>query len=143
MNERTIRQIIENQTLLTAPAGTSVSDAAALMKQSKVGAVLVVQEGGLAGIFTERDAVFQVLAEGRDPQTTLLASVMTHAPTTISPDRPFGHALHLMFEGGFRHVPVVEDGKLIGIVSARDALSSDLAQFESDLAEREHIAEIL
>jgi CBS domain-containing protein len=84
-----------------------------------------------------------VLSEGLDPRTTPLARVMTHTPTAIAPDRPFGHALHLMFEGGFRHVPVVEGGKLIGIVSAHDALSSDLAKFESDLAEREHIAEIL
>src|SRR5688572_30818683 len=107
MNERIIREIIEKQTLLTTHARTTVSDAAVLMKGNKVGAVLVMQDETLAGIFTERDAVFHVLAEGLDPRTTPLEKVMTRSPTTISPDRPFGHALHLMFEGGFRHVPVV------------------------------------
>jgi CBS domain-containing protein len=68
---------------------------------------------------------------------------MTPAPQTIAADKPFNHALHMMYEGGFRHVPVVEKGKLVGIVSARDALSSELMQFESDVLEREHIAEIL
>jgi len=143
MPSRPIRHIIADQKLVLAYPGTCVSEAAALMKESNVGAVLVIEAGHLAGIFTERDAVFRVLAAGLDPQRTTLGEVMTHKPQTIAPDRPFGHALHLMFEGGYRHVPVVEHDELVGIVSARDALSSDLAQFESDVAEREHVAEIL
>jgi CBS domain-containing protein len=113
------------------------------MKQKRVGALLVVEDGRLAGIFTERDALFRVIAEGRSPETTRLAEVMTPNPRTIAPDRPFGHALHLMHEGEFRHVPVVENGRPLGMVSARDALSPDLAQFVSDLDRRSHIGEIL
>src|SRR5205807_1300218 len=69
--------------------------------------------------------------------------VMKPNPSTISPDRPFGHALHLMYEGEFRHVPVVENGQTLGIVSARDALGPDLKQFVADLDTRNHIGQIL
>jgi CBS domain-containing protein len=140
---RAIKEVIRHQHLLQAPPTMTVSDAAALMKKRHVGAILVMKRQELAGIFTERDAVFRVLATHANPDSTQLDEVMTPAPQTIAADRPLCHALHMMYEGGFRHVPVVENGKLVGMVSARDALSSELAQFESDMIEREHIAEIL
>jgi len=113
------------------------------MKRSRVGAIMVVEGGRLAGIFTERDALFRVVADGRDPRTTRLAEVMTRNLQTIGPDKPLGHALHMMYEGGFRHVPVVENGVPIGMVSARDALGPELLDFEAELVQREHIREIL
>ena len=70
MPHRTVRSVIEGQNLLTAPPETTVSDAAGLMKLSKVGAIMVVARGKVAGIFTERDALFRVIAEGRDPRAT-------------------------------------------------------------------------
>jgi CBS domain-containing protein len=143
MPTRPIRQLISNQALFVATPRSTVSEACALMKAGNVGAIAIVENGRLCGIFTERDVVYRVLAEELEPHATRLGQVMTAAPQTITPDRPFGHALHLMYEGGFRHVPVVEGGKLVGMVSARDALGSDLAQFQSDVEEREHIAEIL
>lgn len=121
----------------------TVVAASRLMKEKSSSAVLVVDRGRLAGIFTERDALFRVIAEGRTPETTRLAEVMTENPRTIAPDRPFGHALHLMYEGEFRHVPVVENGRPLGMVCARDALGPDLAQFVADLDTRAHIGEIL
>jgi len=141
--ERPVRSIIEDQKPVTASAQITVAAAARLMKERRIGALLVVQDGRLAGIFTERDALFRVVAEGRDPAKTLVADVMTPNPRTISPDRPFGHALHLMYEGGFRHVPVVDDGRPLGVVSSRDALGPDLEQFIADLDQRAHIGEIL
>lgn len=142
--QRAIRSIIEDQKPVTASAEITVAAAASLMKERRVGAILVVHDGRLAGIFTERDALFRVIAEGRDPKATRVSEVMTANPRTIAPDRPFGHALHLMYEGGFRHVPVVvEDGKPLGVVSARDALGPDLQQFIADLDKRAHIGEIL
>jgi hypothetical protein len=109
MPQRPVRNLIHKQKILTAAAETTVAEATRLMKKRKLGAVMIVKEdGALLGIFTERDAVFRVLADGRDPTTTRLAEVMTAQPQTIAPDRPFGHALLMMFEGGFRHVPVVE-----------------------------------
>ena len=141
--DRPVRSIIENQAPVTATADMSVTAAARLMKAKRIGAILVVEGARLAGIFTERDALFRVIAEGRNPEKTKLGDVMTRNPRTIAPDRPFGHALHLMHEGEFRHVPVVENGRPVGIVSARDALGPDLQQFISDLDSRTHIGEIL
>ena len=97
----------------------------------------------LVGVFTERDALFRVTAEGCDPKTTLLADVMTPNPQTIGPDKPLGHALHMMYEGGFRNVPVVEKGRPIGMVSAHDALGPELKEFVAEMDERENITEIL
>jgi CBS domain-containing protein len=143
MPDRPIRVIIQDQQPVTASSNISVAAAARLMKRHRIGAILVTQKGKLAGIFTERDALFRVIAEGRDPEKTPVAEVMTPNPRTIEPDRPFGHALHLMYEGEFRHVPVVENGKPLGMVSARDALEPDLRQFVADLEKRAHIGEIL
>ena len=140
---RPIREVIQNQILLRASPTMTVSEAAALMKKKKVGALVVVKRERLEGIFTERDAVFRVLADHINPDRTRLDEVMTRKPQTVDCDKPLNHALHMMYEGGFRHVPVVDHGRLVGIVSARDALGSELAQFESDVQDRERIAEIL
>jgi CBS domain-containing protein len=125
------------ETMITAPPGTTVSAAAKLMVGKGTGAVLVVDDHGLAGIFTERDAVFRVIALGRDPLTTALADVMTPAPHTIDPEKSFGHALQLMHTHHIRHVPVVDGGKLVGIVSARDALDPEMEEFVSETRRRE------
>ena len=104
---------------------------------------MVLEKRHLVGIFTERDALFRVIAEHRNPNTTSLADVMTPDPQTVEPDKPLGYALHMMYEGGFRNVPVVEKGRLMGIVSARNALGPELKQFVAEMDEREHVAEIL
>jgi CBS domain-containing protein len=143
MSDRPIRVIIEDQKPITASSKITVTEAARLMKQHRIGALLVVDKGRLSGIFTERDALFRVIAEGRDPSATRVADVMTANPRTIEPDRPFGHALHLMYEGEFRHVPVVQNGRPLGMVSARDALGPDIQQFIAELDKRTHIGEIL
>jgi CBS domain-containing protein len=143
MAHRTIRMIIEHQELVAAPGSTTVIAAARLMRESHVGAVIVVEDGKLAGVFTERDALFRVIAEGRDVQTTQLAEVMTRDPRTIHPDKPFPDALHVMYEGGFRHVPVVEDGRPVGMISARDALGPELEDFIYELLRRNQAEDIL
>ena len=143
MSERTIRMIIEGQQVLTAPSSITVSEAARLMKQRHVGAMMVVEEGRLVGVFTERDALFRVVAEGRDSNRTSLTEVMTPNPRTIQPDASFHQALEMMHEGKFRHVPVVEDGRPVGMVSARDALGPELEAFVYELLRQEQIAEVL
>lgn len=143
MPNRPIRKLIENRPLYVTVPECTVSEAARQMKEGGVGALMVVESGKLLGIFTERDALNRVLAEGLNPQSTPLRQVMTVDPQTISPERPVGHALHLMFEGGYRHVPVVDNGHVVGMVSARDALGPELSEFEAELVEREHIGEIL
>src|SRR5580765_5512315 len=92
------RNVMERKKLLAAPPETTVSAAAKLMAKRKVGAVLVVDHQSLVGIFTERDAVFRIIARHRDVQTTRLADVMTRAPQTVDPDKPFGYALLMMHE---------------------------------------------
>lgn len=134
-----VKSVMERRRLLLAAPQTRVSRAARLMASKQVGAVLVVEGERLIGIFTERDALFRVLARGLDPNETTLAAVMTPEPKTIAPDKSFGHAMLLMHEGGFRHLPVVENGKPIGIVSARDALDPDLEEFVSEERRRRHI----
>lgn len=134
-----VRDLMEQEKLLTAPPQTTVSQAARLMARRKVGAVMVVENQKLVGIFTERDAVFRVIAQGRDAQTTALAEVMTAAPQTVDPDKSFGYALLVMHEHGFRHLPVIEDDELIGIVSARNAMDPDLEEFVAEAKRREQI----
>ena len=144
MPNRTLRQVVEGQTLISAPADTTVRAAAITMAGHKIGAIVVVDDQGrLAGLFTERDVLNRVVAQGLDPDSTRLTAVMTADLQTASPDKPLAHALHMMFEGGFRHVPVVEDGRPIGMVSARNALGLEIQQFEKELEDRDHIAEIL
>ncbi|HEV7821685.1 MAG TPA: CBS domain-containing protein [Burkholderiales bacterium] len=143
MSSRPIREIIENQKVLSADTETTILEASRLMKQNRIGALMVCNKNRLVGMFTERDALFRVMAEARDPQTTSLAEVMTPHPQTVEPDKPLGHALHMMYEGGFRHVPVVENGTPVGLVSARHALGPELREFEAQMDEREHIQEIL
>jgi CBS domain-containing protein len=144
MPNRTLRQVIEGQTITSALADTSVRAAAVAMANQQVGAIMVVDDKGLlTGLFTERDVLNRVVAKGLDPDKTPLSAVMTEKLLTATADKPLSHALHMMFEGGFRHVPVVENGKPVGMVSARNALGLEICQFEKELKERDHIAEIL
>jgi CBS domain-containing protein len=134
-----VSSILEPRKLVVAAPESSVAEAAVLMKGHQVGAVLVVEEGRLVGIFTERDAVYRVMAAGRDPFATRLAEVMTRDPKTVEPDETFGYALLLMHENGFRHAPVVDNGKPIGVVSARSALDPELEEFTAEAERRRAI----
>ena len=143
MAERTVRQIIEGQEPITAPANMTVCDAAQLMKQRNIGALMVVEEDKLVGVFTERDALFRVLAGGIDPTVARLAEVMTRNPQVIAPTVGFTVALQMMHDGRYRHLPVVEEGRVIGIVSVRDALGPELEAFVYEMLREEQIQEVL
>lgn len=143
MSERTIRDIIAGQALLTAPGSMTVAEAAKLMKQRNVGAMMVVDDGRLVGVFTERDGLFRVVAAGLDSKTTPLSMVMTANPQSITPDRPFAHALAQMHDGRFRHLPVIENGRPIGMISVRDALGPELEAFVYELLRQEQVSQIL
>ena len=139
MSIRSIRSIVTGQTPISSAKTTTVVEAARLMKQQNIGALLVLDSSLLIGIFTERDALFRVLAAGRDPNATRLGDVMTAQPQTIGPDEPFLHALRIMYEGKFRHLPVVEFGRPLGMVSVRDALDDDLYALRVDLEQRQEM----
>jgi CBS domain-containing protein len=138
---QTVRTLMDPRKLLLVTGSMTVREAARLMKTKHYGAVLVTEGDELLGIFTERDAVFRVIAAGLDPETTQLADVMTKEPKTITPDKTFGHAMLLMHEGGFRHVPVVDEGKLVGMVSSRNALDPDLEEFVFEEHRRKRLLE--
>lgn len=133
-----VRKVMLKRKLLTARPDTFVTKAAQRMAAKNVGAILVVEDDRLVGIFTERDIVFRVVAPGLDARTTRIAEVMTRDPVTIHPDKPFGSALVVMHRAGFRHLPVVADGKAVGIVSARSALDPELEEFASETSRRRH-----
>ncbi len=142
MPNRKIRDIIAGRPAVTTAQETSVRAACKLMADKRIGALLVVENGTIAGIFTERDALNKVLAGNLDPDTTPLSQVMVRNPQTIGPDKPLGYALQFMVDGGFRHVPVVDDrGAPLGMVSARDALGQDMVQLEQNQRFREHLEE--
>ena len=143
MSARTIRSVIEGQEYVTAPKSMAVRDAARLMKSHNIGAILVVEDDKLVGVFTERDALFRVVAEGRDANTTELGAVMTPNPRTIEADSVFTLALQMMYEGGFRNVPVVENGRPVGLVSARDALGPELKEFVFEMLRQEQTTDVL
>ncbi len=133
-----IRSVMERKKFIAAAPTDTVSQAASLMATHDAGAVLVIEDHQLIGIFTERDVVFRVIALERDPKATLLREVMTSEPKTLDPKQSYGHALVIMQENGFRHVPVVENGKAIGIISSRYAMDPDLEEFIADQRRREH-----
>lgn len=121
------------QDLATVTPKVTVAEVSELMATRRIGAILVVEKGKLAGIFTERDALVRVIAKGVDPKTTTVAEVMTRNPDTILPTESVQTALDLMAARGYRHLPVIDEGKLYGIISIRDLYRSVKAQMEEDI----------
>jgi CBS domain-containing protein len=116
------------------PPSTTVMMAARQMRSRNVSAVLVTEgDAMLVGIFTERDAFSRVLAEGKDPVTTTLADVMTDNPETVTPKDTATEAVRLMQSAHWRHLPIVEEGKAVGMVSRGKfrGIDSEVATGES------------
>lgn len=120
MHERRVGELIRDQQPLTMHRSATVAEACAAMHKRRVGAVLIVdEENALLGIFTGRDAV-RCLAGGCDSASTMLSDVMTGAPVTIGAQQSAMDALRILSDSGFRHLPVCEDGRVIGIISRYD-----------------------
>ena len=140
MPRRMIRNLLDGRSLVTATKDMTVRVACRLMTEKKIGALLVVENSRIAGIFTERDVLNKVLSAGLDPDSTILEQVMARDPQTIGIDKPLAYALYMMAEGGFRHVPVVDpSGVPLGMVSARDALGQDMIDLEREM---KHLQEL-
>ena len=129
---RRIRDVIRRDEIYQLSQQDTVRSAADLMKARKCGSVLITAGDVLIGIFTERDVVFRVVAEGHDPNQTRLGAVMTANPVTVGPQEPAISALRLMEDSGFRHLPVVEEGRILGVVSRRDFAGEDKARLEDE-----------
>jgi CBS domain-containing protein len=108
------------QSLLSIDAGATLGEAAARMAERGVGAVVVLEDDAIAAILTERD-VLKAVAAGKDGSASV-TDWMTRHPDTIEPGDTTDHAASLMIHGGFRHLPVVEEGRVVGIVSIRDLM---------------------
>ncbi len=137
----TVRQILQSkghEYWSISPEAT-VYDALELMADRNVGALLVLEDGKLAGIFSERDYARKVILKGKWSKTTLVGELMTGKPIVIGPDKYIGDCMVLMTNHHIRHVPVMENGVLMGVLSIRDVVDAIIANQEDTIQELEDI----
>jgi CBS domain-containing protein len=128
-----IYDLIKDNETHTITADQTVLEASRLMVASNIGAVPVLRDGELVGIFSERDIMKRVVAEGRDPARTRVYEVMTAHPLTVDIRESIEHCMVLMKQHGFRHLPICDGKKLKGIVSLRDILLRDLTEKDEEV----------
>lgn len=109
-------------TLHTVTTTATVAEAVHIMTENHIGAVLVIEGEKLVGIFTERDVLQRVVAQYKDPRTTTIERVMTPNPVTITGEETVCDVMNLHAEKHFRHLPVVEHGQVVGMLSVRDII---------------------
>jgi CBS domain-containing protein len=127
-----VYDIVKDRRVYSVDADTTVLEAARFMMEHNIGALPVLRNGEIVGIFSERDVMNRVVAAGRMPGTTKVAEVMTANPRSISVDETVENCLFLMREYGFRHVPITDGKQLKGLVSLRDILLRYVSQKEAD-----------
>ncbi len=137
MKRRIVPDVVSDQSLVCLPQGATVREAARTMTERHIGTVLVAEDGRLQGIFTERDVLARVVATGLNPDKTVLGNVMSPDPDTAGPQDTALDALQRMAERGYRHLPVVDDGRLVGIVSIRDLYAAVNTELTEDLRQRD------
>jgi len=122
---KTIGEIIQGHPLFHVKSSDTVRDVATMMSDKNVGAVAVLDSGRLVGIFSERDLMKRVVAEGLNPEKTSVVKVMTKDLVVGRPGDDINDALQKMHSIGCRHLPVVDAGTLVGMISLRDLLEID------------------
>lgn len=130
MSMTTIREILGSRPLFSVGPQTTLRDAAIEMSKNVVGAVAVTDDGTLAGILTERDIVFRCIGCGFSVDKMTAAEVMTRDPVSVEIDDAISDALAMKIGGPFRHLPVVEQGKVVGVLSYRDIPAEYAMLFE-------------
>jgi len=128
-----VLELVEQQELHCVRKEESVLETAKRMAAWKVGAVTVLDEERLVGIFSERDLMTRVVSEGLPPETTPVEQVMTPNPVVVDTHTTVEQCLRIMQQAKCRHLPVVSDGRLIGILSMRDLLQSDNRQKDDEI----------
>jgi len=121
-----ICDLLKNQNTISAEPHQTVFEIARMMVEHNIGAVPILQDGKLIGIFSERDLMSRVVVNGKDPARTPVSQVMTDDPLTVAPTDPLETCMTLMRRHGFRHLPVCSGKDLVGVVSLRDILLHDL-----------------
>jgi CBS domain-containing protein len=129
-----VPDLIHDQKITTFTPKTTVDEAARLMAERDIGAVLITEGSKLVGIFSERDLLKRVVAAGLDPKATSLADVMTRNPNTLPPHADVREAMRLTVAHGYRHVPVVDGQRVVGIVSVRDIYTNYVKNMESGVS---------
>jgi CBS domain-containing protein len=120
-----VSELIEGRPLIHAEASEKVRDVARMMSDRNVGAVAVLDSGKLVGVFSERDLMTRVVAQGLNPEKTAVSAVMTRNIVVADPADKIDSALQKMYSVGCRHLPVVDRGNLVGMISLRDLLQID------------------
>jgi CBS domain-containing protein len=128
-----IYDLVKEQEMCVADVDDNVMEVAQAMVERNIGAVPVVREGRLAGVFSERDLMRRIVVEGRDPHATKVGEVMTREPLSVSRNDDLEHCLVLMREHGFRHLPICEGERLLGFLSLRDLLLRDLSEKDDEV----------
>ena len=141
MPERPVREILSRDTLVAGPPEMTVRDAARRMAEHVCGSILVLDGETLVGIFTERDLLVRVIAAGRDPDGTRVAEVMTRSPDTIAAGAPVKEAIRRMDEFGYKHLPVMEGDRVVGVIAVEDIPIGELVGMSEELEERHRLAE--
>ena len=139
MPRKIIPDVVRRKRALCLGGDATVKEAAELMRKHDVGAVLIVEDEALKGILTVNDMAYRIVAEERDPKKTFARQVMTPNPDTVSSDTTAIVALRLMQDGGYRHLPVVDDGRVLGVVSRRDFYGVEKARLDDETALWERI----
>jgi len=128
-----ISDLLKNQILVSANVGDTVLDVARNMVEHNVGAVPVLKDGCLCGVFSERDLMRRVVVAGKDPSQTRVGEVMTTDPLTVNPGDSIDICMTLMRRHNFRHLPVCREGELKGVISLRDILLHDLDEKDDEV----------
>jgi CBS domain-containing protein len=128
-----VRDVMTKSVATIRPEAT-IKDAASIMQQHNVGSIPVVDTNGLVGIVTDRDIVVRNIAAGQDPQSTLVKNVMTSQVTTVTPDEDVHAISQMMSTRQIRRVPVVENQRLVGMVSLGDIATTGATNMEASEA---------
>jgi CBS domain-containing protein len=128
-----ICDLLKNQVLVAAEVQQTVFEVAKLMVQHNIGAVPVLEDGQLLGIFSERDLMTRVVVNGNDPVRTRVSQVMTEDPLTVAPTDSLETCMTLMKRHGFRHLPVCAGRELRGVISLRDILLHNLDEKDDEV----------
>ena len=130
---KTARDLFTGQDLTVISKTQTVYEAAKKMAEKRIGAVPVLENERVVGIFSERDVMNRVVAKNLNPQKTLVEDVMTKDLIVGNPDEDIEQILARMKQANIRHLPIVEEGKLVGIISFRDLLQADLNEKDEEI----------
>lgn len=127
-----VKDVVHERETYTAAADQSVFDIAKYMVERNIGAVPVLRDGRLVGIFSERDIMKRVVAESRDPRSTKVADIMTKNPVVVGSETSIDECMHLMKANNCRHLPICDGDRLKGLISLRDILAHEVAEKEDE-----------